>query len=214
VLTEALAVSICSRPEVQLDEKVARGWREVELGSVLSRSAARVAVDPAGIYPNLGIYSFGRGVFEKPPIEGHSTSATSLNGVKGGQFIYSRLFAFEGAYAFVPPEFDGYYVSNEFPTFDVDPEQVDARWLATYLRSPSRWAELGGASKGLGVRRQRVPAEAVLAYKVWLPPIERQRENLAALGELSSAEALRSGVRKRVDSLLPAALNEAFGIVS
>ena len=57
----------------------------------------------------------GRGVFDKPPIEGTRTSAKTLYRIRSRQFIYSRLFAFEGAYAAVPPRCDGRYVSNEFP---------------------------------------------------------------------------------------------------
>ncbi len=128
-------------------------------------------VEPNLSYPNVGIYSFGRGLFTKADIDGSMTSAKALHRIRAGQFIYSRLFAFEGAYTYVGDEFDGYFVSNEFPTFDVDPERLESRWLANYLRSPERWAELGGASKGIGVRRQRVPVEAVLNYEVWLPPI-------------------------------------------
>jgi type I restriction enzyme S subunit len=212
-LIDAFAVSLCSQPDLGVPEREGRGWREVPLSSVLQRSSDSVAVVPSGRYPNLGIYSFGRGVFNKPPIEAGNTSATKLNRVKSGQFIYSRLFAFEGAYAYVPPEFDGYYVSNEFPAFDVDPAQVDARWLATYLRSPTRWAELGGASKGMGVRRQRVPAEAVLAYKVWLPPIEQQLEHLRMLDRLDHSRVLRRSVDEHIAAVMPAALNEAFAAV-
>jgi len=64
-------------------------------------------------YPNLGIYSFGRGLFHKQPIDGALTSATTLYRVRKGQFIYSRLFAFEGAYGAVAEEFDEYFVSGE-----------------------------------------------------------------------------------------------------
>jgi type I restriction enzyme S subunit len=52
-------------------------------------------------YPNFGIYSFGRGLFRKSPIKGISTSAPTLFRVHAGDFIYSRLFAFEGAYGIV-----------------------------------------------------------------------------------------------------------------
>jgi type I restriction enzyme S subunit len=44
--------------------------------------------------------------------------------VRAKQFIYSRLFAFEGAYGVVPDEFDGLFVSNEYPTFDLDTSRV------------------------------------------------------------------------------------------
>ncbi len=206
----ALSVSTASRPDLSHVAKRRRGWRNVALGSVMQPSMDVVRVSGDGSYRNLGIRSFGRGLFGKPDIEGGATSATSLTRVHAGQFIYSRLFAFEGAYAFVAPEFDGYFVSNEFPTFDTDPEQLDARWLATLLRSPDRWAELATSSKGLGVRRQRVPVASVLAYELWLPPIEQQREMVDTVMRLHTAETTRDRADLLTKALLPAALNEAF----
>ena len=86
------------------------------LSEVLVESSEPVPVDAERRYENLGLYSFARGAFSKPPIDGAQTSAKTLYRVRQGQFIYSRLFAFEGAYAVVPPEMDGFFVSNEYPT--------------------------------------------------------------------------------------------------
>jgi type I restriction enzyme S subunit len=212
-LSGALAVSMTSRVDLDAAAKSAAGWAQVRLGEVLTPSRDQVRVDAGAAYPNLGIYSFGRGVFLKPDVDGSSTSATSLFRVREGQFIYSRLFAFEGAYAHVPAKFDGYFVSNEFPAFGPHPECLDTRWLSTYLRSPSRWAELAGASKGIGVRRQRVPVEAVLNHEVWLPPIEAQRHAVATIAKLEKVAEAREESEKRVDSLVRAALNAAFANV-
>lgn len=209
-LSDALAVSLAARPD--LDERTKRltGWEEVGLGSVMVQADNKVKVTPDGVYPNLGILSYGRGLFEKPDIDGSRTSAAVLNQVRSGQFIYSRLFAFEGAYAYVPPEFDGRFVSNEFPTFDPNPDLLDARWLANVMRSPSSWAELRGSSKGLGVRRQRVPVEAILSYRIWLPPIETQKSMVAAIDRIESIQAARVDVERRTAALIPAELNRAF----
>lgn len=209
-LVKALSVSTCARPDLSNEEKSAAGWRHIDLDSLMVPVVDRVSVSPEESYPNLGIYSFGRGVFEKPKIDGGSTSAQSLNRVRAGQVIYSRLFAFEGAYSHVPPAFDGYFVSNEFPTFDPASEQLDARWLASCLRSPDRWAELAGSSKGLGVRRQRISVEAVLAYRVWVPPIDHQRVMVQIMQVLETSQDWRDRAQGRINSLLPAALNEAF----
>ena len=209
-IADALATSLCARPELTDTDRHALGWQRTALAEVMSKSSSTIRVDASMAYPNLGIYSFGRGVFKKPPIDGGSTSAVTLNRVRAGQFIYSRLFAFEGAYGWIPPDFDGFFVSSEFPAFDPDPQRLDARWLASYLRSPSRWAELAGASKGLGVRRQRISSDAVLAHEVWLPPISQQAIAIAWLDRIEAASRGRIAARQVIDALLPSALNEAF----
>lgn len=213
-LSRALGVSASGRPDIDDSEKRNLGWTKVPLGAVLTRSVDSVDVDPGASYPNIGIYSFGRGLFAKSEIDGSRTSAKALNRIRKSQFIYSRLFAFEGAYAFVEDRFDSVFVSNEFPCFDVDQKRLSAQWLANYLRTPDRWAELAGWSKGLGVRRQRVPVDAVLRYQVWLPPLQQQKKVAGWLDALSRAESLRCVAHHRIDALMPAALNEAFAGVS
>jgi len=209
-LIESFAVSASARPDLTSEDKVRDGWRRVTLGSVMQPGSQPVPVEPDESYPNVGIYSFGRGLFPKTDIQGSDTSAKVLYRIRAGQFIYSRLFAFEGAYGSVSAEFEGYYVSNEFPAFDTDPEQLDAEWLASYLRSPVSWADLGGASKGLGLRRQRVPVEAVLEYQIWLPPIARQHTMIAAIRRVEQYRKGRASAERRIASLVPAALSQVF----
>lgn len=214
LLSNALRVSLASRPDQNDSEKARKGWREVRLGEVMTPAFDTVRVDPSCSYPNIGVYSFGRGLFSKQHIEGSRTSATVLNRVRRGQFIYSRLFAFEGAYAHVSDVFDGVFVSSEFPTFEPQPSRLNVKWLATYLGSPERWAELAGSSKGLGVRRRRIQAEALLAYKVWLPPMEVQDTIVTQLDLADQLSQRRTTAEHLARSLVPAALNQAFGNLS
>ena len=67
----------------------------------------------------------GRGTIQRAAVAGREMAATQLFRIRAGQFIYSRLKSFEGAYAIVSPEVDGYFVSNEFPTFDLHRERLD-----------------------------------------------------------------------------------------
>lgn len=213
-LSDAFGTACASRPDIAVADKPRLGWSRTRLDEVMTRASDPVAVDPEASYPNLGIYSFGRGLFAKPPIEGSNTSAKSLFRVSSGQFIYSRLFAFEGAYGFVPAEFDGFFVSNEFPSFAVDPTRMDARWLASYLRTRERWMDLAATSTGLGVRRQRVPVESLLAYEVWLPPVDEQHAMVRSINRLAAVRSVRAAMDLRVDSLVPAALNREFAALT
>lgn len=206
----ALTASLAAQPHLGDADRLGAGWRRLPLGEVMAQAADVIDVTMDGEYPNLGIFSFGRGVFEKPPIVGLSTSAKKLNRVRAGEFIYSRLFAFEGAYAFVPDEFDGYYVSNEFPSFRVDPSITSARFVASALRSPDQWAELAGSSKGLGLRRQRIQVEALLAHEIWFPPLHEQQRVVAGLDKLDQLGTLLDRSNELATAVYPAALNRAF----
>lgn len=176
----------------------------------MEQSTESVDVALEGRYPNLGVYSFGRGVFAKPPIDGMETSAKRLNRVRAAQFIFSRLFAFEGAYTFVPNEFDGYFVSKQFPCFDVDPSLSTAEFIAAALRSPQQWRELARSSKGLGLRRQTIKVEALLDHELWFPPISEQHRIVDALQKLDQVRGLLKSSSSIAASVLPSALNRAF----
>jgi len=64
-----------------------KNWPLVPLGEVLTKSNDRVSVSVDGEYPKFGIYSFGRGLFAKPPILGSSSSATMFFRAKANQFV-------------------------------------------------------------------------------------------------------------------------------
>ncbi len=174
----------------------------VSLGDVLRLDRDPMKVDPARHYPNLGIYSFGRGLFAKQPIDGARTSATTLYRVRAGQFIYSRLFAFEGAFGAVPKEMHGSFVSNEYPTFEVDESRALVNYLRLVLCRRSVWEELAAVTVGMGHRRQRLRPEDFLAFEIELPPIEEQRASLAAVEAIDRAAQATSDELARLGVLV------------
>ncbi len=207
---DALLVAMAHRADLSIRAKRDAGWRWLRLGDVI-----RLARDPQPVfaerqYPNFGIYSFGRGLFGKPPIDGGSTGAATLFRVRARQFVYSRLFAFEGAYGYVTPEFDGYFVSNEYPTFDCSEVEVLPEFLVTYFKPESVWRAVAVGSKGLGHRRQRVQPQHILDYQLWIPPIVRQIELVEAHREIERARSLSACMQQQLGALLPTLLDRAF----
>lgn len=182
----------------------------VPLGDVLTPAGEPHRVQPERSYPNIGIYSFGRGVFEKPPINGSSTSATTLFRIRANHFIYSRLFAFEGAYALVPQEFDGAFVSNEFPTFECKPERLLPGFIGWYFSRPVVWARLAEGGKGMGDRRKRVHPERILEHRIRLPEISVQRQLLKKLDGVAARIARIRRLQAELDALVPALVEDIF----
>lgn len=182
----------------------------VPLSDLMTLVSEPYRVDPQGSYPNLGIYGFARGVFGKPPIDGAKTSASTLYKVRGNQFIYSRLFAFEGAYAIVPEEMDGVFVSNEYPTFDVDHDRLLPRYLFWMFRRPDVWRQVAVGSKGMGDRRQRVHPDQVLRHKVNLPSLDEQRHTVQRLDMVAALVAERRRAIEAAERETQALLLKAF----
>ena len=203
---KALLVNMAHRPDLSTTEKKERCWRQVKLKEILTAAAEPHDVDPETSYPNLGIYSFARGTFAKPPIDGALTSAKTLYRVRKGQFIYSRLFAFEGAYTIVPAELDGRFVSNEFPSFDIAEDAATPEFLAAFFMNPLTWIDLQAGSLGLGSRRQRVNQKHLLEYTIWLPPLPWQHQIGYVFGKFKDESEGQC-----LNVLIPAILHRVFG---
>lgn len=103
-----------------------------------------ISINDEDEYIQLGVSGKGNGVFKREKVLGKQIKATKLNQVKEGWFVYSRLFAHNGSFAFIEKECAGGVFSNEFPTFELNEnefENIDKKgallYLAFYLVSPN-----------------------------------------------------------------------------
>jgi type I restriction enzyme, S subunit len=190
-------------------------WPMIPLGDVITQVATATHVHADREYPNFGIYSFGRGLFSKPPISGATTSANCLYQVRAGQFIYSRLFAFEGGYGLVSEEFDGCFISNEYPHFDCDRKRLRPEYLATFFKWQKAWERAAMFSTGMGDRRRRIQPEQLLKMTIPLPSVQEQErlvERLGSLGtKIDEAKRLRREADLETVSLTNAVRRGIFG---
>ena len=182
----------------------------VPLSAFLELAVDPCPVKPDAAYPILGVYGFARGPIARPPVRGSETSATTLYKVKKGQLVYSRLKAFEGAYTVVPPELDGYFTSNEFPAFDIDPDKADHRYVQWLFRRPGVWREIAVGSKGIGARRERVHPDKVLSYRIDLPALGEQRRIVEKLDRVAALVDERRSSIEAAERETQALLLKAF----
>jgi type I restriction enzyme S subunit len=173
----------------------------VRLGDVLSLDRDEVAVDPSASYEIAGVRSFGRGLFDRETIAGAATRYPKLYRLRSDQIVMSRLFAWEGALAHVGAEFDGKFVSSEFPTFTIDTSKADQRYIGHFVRWPGLHDQLSSAGRGLGQRRQRVHAESFLSTKILLPHIDEQRRIAARLDGVDAVAADLQSKAAHADAL-------------
>lgn len=171
----------------------------VPLSRVLTKISPSVNVEPGSSYPNAGVLNRGRGLFAKPPLAGGATAATKLYRLSAGNVVYSKLFAWEGSVALVSDEFDGSYVSSEFPIFEVDQEAADLRYLYHALTWSKTLEQISAMGSGLGQRRQRVNPDRFVTAEIPLPPLADQRRiaaHLDSAGEASGALG-EAAIRRR-----------------
>jgi type I restriction enzyme S subunit len=188
-------------------------YPERALGEVLELDINPVALDPFASYPVAGVYSLGRGLFAREAIKGSETNYRALNRLSQGMFVLNRLKAFEGAVAVVPESFDGWHLSQEFPTFSTRGILPD--YLNYLAQWPEFWSRLASTSKGVGARRERLHPERLLEIRIPFPDLDEQRRIAAKLdGLLGHVVAVHARTRRvdrgRLLALLPIAIDSAF----
>lgn len=184
-------------------------WPNVALAELLRPASRTERVGPVKEYALVGVRLNGKGPFHRETVLGSTTSATVLSRVQAGDFIYSRLFAWRGAFGVVGPELDGHYASGEFPTFLPADDRLDLNFLRLWFRLPSVLAQVTARSSGsTPTTRNRLREDQFLSLEIPLPPLELQRLTIKRLAEaerlIATSSRLFSDVGSEASALLSA----------
>ena len=163
-----------------------------------------------GSYPELGIRSFGKGTFHKPPLSGSDVGTKRLYRIEPGDLLFSNVFAWEGAIAIAQPEDAGRFGSHRFITCRADSEQTSAEFLRYYFLTDEGLLKIGEASPGGAGRNRTLGLEKLMAIKVPMPslPVQQSFERLQA--EVTALKAKHTAIRIANAALLPATLERVF----
>lgn len=182
-------------------------WKLVKVGQVLHQDKeSSISIESDQLYPMVGVYSFGRGLFHKESQLGMNTSYKNFYRLKENHIVMSQLFGWEGALALSSKEFEGKYVSNQFPTFLVDESKADRHFIGYFLKRRKVWESLFERGKGMGSRRRTLKPESLLGLEIPLPPLSEQRriaERLQGLqGKIEEVRRLRGEQEREMKNLL------------
>lgn len=86
--------------------------RTRRIGSILRLDEEATEVVPTRVYPQVGVRSFGGGLFAKPAVAGAETTYRKFR-LYAGAVVLSQVKAWEGAVAVCPAELSGWFVSPE-----------------------------------------------------------------------------------------------------
>jgi type I restriction enzyme, S subunit len=172
-------------------------WPIVPLHEILTQNTESVAVEADKTYKLLGVRLAGQGPFLREEKSGNRIQASRLNPVQPNDFIYSRLFAWRGAFGLVPDEFHGCFVSGEFPTFKIDVVRVLPKYLRLYFSRLSIWDEVEKFCTGTTkASRNRFKEQFFLAMQIPLPPLDEQRRLVARIEALAAKIEEARGLRR------------------
>jgi len=180
------------------------GKRTRKLGEILKLDEDAAPIEATGSYPQVGVKSFGGGLFPKGAVEGTGTTYRAFNRLYDGALLLSQVKGWEGAVAVCPPELAGWFVSPEYRTFRCVPTESRPRYLAPLVRTEWFW------TRGVGARRERTRPEQFLNIELPMPDVEQQKQGEALFAEVDALKRLQTETAAELDALLPSILDKAF----
>ena len=101
----------------------------VELGHVAPLVRRPVSIAPDAVYPEVGVRSFGRGLFPKPPLIGRELTWQKLFRIEAGDLVFSNIKAWEGAFAVADAAHHGHVGSHRYLTCVADTRRALPRFV-------------------------------------------------------------------------------------
>lgn len=182
-------------------------WSTVSLGDLLRLERRPAKIDASELYQEIGIYSYGRGIFHKAPRTGLEVGGKDLFVLREGDFILQVTFAWEGAVAIVSVAEDGMYGSIRYPTFRVDESLCDAKFLLNYFKTEQGVEQLVKICPGSAGRNRVLNMKRIPEVLVPLPPLTEQKRIVTQIDELArhvnEARSLRHQTTKEAEALIP-----------
>ncbi len=120
---------------------MSKPWPDRQFGSFLRPNSRPHTLAPDEDANLVGMRLYGSGPFHRELKPAMQIAKKSHFVIRRGDVIYNKLFAWKGTFGIVPGELDGMFVSDKFPTYELDRRQVDENWLKWYFRCPQVWEQ-------------------------------------------------------------------------
>jgi len=183
-------------------------WRQVQLKAIARPILRQVVVNPGSAYRTIGVKWRGEGAYERQTIDGSQTAAKTLSLVREGDLVINKIWVRHGSTAIASSAVDGCAASGEFPTFELDTDQVLPRWLHWQTKTKEFWNKCDSLSRGTS-GKNRIKPDLFLTIEIPLPPLIEQRRIVACIEELAAkieeARRVRIEVENEQQLLLTAA---------
>lgn len=179
-------------------------WPEVAIAEVAQPADRAIRPVLGTVYRQVGVKLWGKGAYEREPIDGGRTQYKWLNRTGVGDIIVNKIWARNGSVSVISAGLGGCYVSGEFPLFKPISNKIDPQWFYWITRAKWFWDRCDVQSRGTS-GKNRIRPEKFLAIKIPLPPVPEQRRIVAKIEELASkfneARRLRNRASEEAESL-------------
>lgn len=173
----------------------------VRIGDVLRLERRPAQIDPIASYNEIGIRSFGRGIFHKEPTSGTEFGSRRMFWIRPNDLVLSNVVAWEGAIALASPAENGRIGSHRLLTYVAIDDSIDTAWASWFLRSDQGLRLIGAASPGSTIRNRTLAIDRFEDIEIALPSRRTQRVVARRMDRVASSVADIEHSYARADEL-------------
>lgn len=170
----------------------------------------QVKINPDKTYFEIGVRSFGRGLFEKPTFKGINLTWQQPFWMKEGDLLFSNIKAWEGAVGLIPKKYDGWVGSHRYITCLPNLEIINPEFLHYYFRTQEGVEKLSLASPGTADRNRTLNTKLLHQILVPVPDVDLQKEFVELIHKVNTIKDCHIQTEKELDELMPSLLDKAF----
>lgn len=170
----------------------------------------QVEIKPDETYYEIGVRSFGRGLFEKPTFQGIDLTWQQPFWMKEGDFLFSNIKAWEGAVGLIPKQYDGWVGSHRYITCLPNTKIINSEFLYYYFRTQEGVEKLSLASPGSADRNRTLNTKLLSKILVPVPNVTLQEEFVELLHKVNVIKNHHHETEKELNELMPSLLDKAF----
>ncbi|NUQ25368.1 MAG: restriction endonuclease subunit S [Saprospiraceae bacterium] len=190
--------------------KIIEGAKWLPMKEVAPLKRRVVDLQPGTHYSEIGVRSFGKGIFEKPNINADNLTWQKPYWIKEGDLLMSNIKAWEGAVAAVGKEHEGKVGSHRYLTFSPLKGVVSADFLWYYYMTDEGSLNLDEASPGSADRNRTLNTKKISEALVPVPEPALQNDFLNIRSKINTLQAAQSAQLSALEGLFPAVLEKAF----
>jgi restriction endonuclease S subunit/predicted nucleotidyltransferase component of viral defense system len=181
--------------------RIPEHWELRKLRRIIRRVRRPVLVDPDTEYREIGIRSWGKGLFHKPPVRGALLEEKSVFSIEPKDFVLNIVFAWEGAVGVVTTNELGMVASHRFPTFRCTSD-IDLDYLLMVLQTDQGRAVMEVNSPGAAGRNRTIRLDQFLNEEIPVALLLEQRAIVARFrSDEQRIEAFIAKVREAIERL-------------
>lgn len=171
-------------------------WQIIRFDRIFKRIERKFTLDDSATYDCAGVRWYGMGAFIRENQLGMNIARKQQWLLKAGDVVYNKLFAWKGAFAIADDDVDGCIVSDKFPTYEIDNDLVDSKFLGYYFQTPQLAQQAQDLSKGAAaISKLTLNPPQFWDLTIPLPPITEQRRIVARVEELAGKVEEVRGLR-------------------